>query len=177
MGLDTGLILRIPNKNNKDRTHSIELNIFYFRKYYNLSRDLHNASMKYAVLDDHLEYNGEYGFTLKVHDYTELVENMIVEMLDIFKRFHSNYLYKINEINFDENEYENDSIWENGIAAKHIHEAIFSTESFLLFLQKRIADETLIDIIGYENSSAAEKIEHLENYDFEHMELRFYYSY
>ena len=83
-----------------------------------------------------------------------------------------------NEINWEENEFEPESIWDVGAYISHVNSDALKTRALALYLQSQIKFETFLDIIGnYVDNINYEFNEHPEHYDFKNMKLEFYYSY
>lgn len=174
MGLDNGMSLIIP----KIGGGAAIVDIFYFRKCYSLSRKLRDFSLKFKDYAENLEYDGEYGFTIDLSKYENEAWSMIFGMARILKAEVENFEKGINEIDFEENNFENDSIWGNGHYIAHVNADALRTSALALYLDQKITFETLLDILDNEiDSIDFEYSEHPEHYDFKNIKLEFYYSY
>jgi hypothetical protein len=174
MGLDTGASLLIPQASGGIAT----VDIFYFRKCYSLSRKLRDFSLIFKGYAENLEYDGEYGFTIDLSKYENEAWSMIFGMARILKTEVENFEKGINEINFEEDNFENDSIWGNGHYIAHVNADALRASALALYLDQKITFETLLDILDNEiDSIDFEYIEHPEYYNLKNMKLKFYYSY
>lgn len=174
MGLDVGASLIIPQV----KGGFVTVDVFYFRKCYSLSRTLHEFSLKFKDYAENLEYDGEYGLTLNLKENRFTAAVMLSGMADILEEEVAAFKTQRNEINWEENKFEPESIWDIGRYMNHANSDAFKTWGLVLYLQNRIKFETFLDIIGnYVDDINYEFNEHPENYDLENMKVEFYYSY
>lgn len=174
MGLDNGMSLIIPQVGGGTAV----VDIFYFRKCYSLSRKLHEFSLNFKNYAENLEYDGEYGITLNLKENYPTATAMIDGMAKILEEEVIAFQTGRNEINWEENEFEFESIWDIGRYISHVNSDALKTRALALYLQKQIKFETFLDIIGnYVDDINYEFNEHPEHYDLKNMKIEFYYSY
>ena len=174
MGLDVSASLLIPQASGG----FVTVDIFYFRKCYSLSRKLHEFSLNFKNYAENLEYDGEYGITLNLKENYPAATAMIDGMAKILEEEVIAFQTGRNEINWEENEFEPESIWDVGVYIRRVNSYALNTRALALYLQSRIKFETFLDIIGnYVDNINYEFNEHPEHYDLKNMKLEFYYSY
>jgi len=172
MGLDCGLVLKILER---DTNQFVECEIFYFRKNYSLSKRLQESALYFKDYAKNLEYDGEYGITLDLNTHLDVVWEMASRMAAEMDAEVIDFLQGINEIDRSEDEFEFDSIWDVGGYIRNVNAAALQIHSLYLFLRKKITFETLADICEFDVEP--EIIDEPDKFDFDHMELEFYYSY
>lgn len=174
MGLDFSVNFKLPRARAKNSFYSIE--IIYFRKCYLISRN---------IIDLYYNYKDDENFTTDWDGYLwrlntsrgdaslahPILYDIGKELTKTYKEIFENY----------PDEYPNDTIWDIGIYGKQIMYAINSISMFIMFMEKRISFEELIDALPltekeqeYINKYI---IGHEEEWDFENLKVECYYSF
>lgn len=165
---------KLPRIRAKSSFYSIE--IIYFRKCYLISRNI--TDLYYNYKDDENFTTDWDGYLWRLNtsrDDTSLAHPILYdigkELTKTYKEIFKNY----------PDEYDNDTIWDVGTYGKQLMYAINSISMFIMFMEKRISFEELIDALPltekeqeYINKYI---IGHEEEWDFENLKVECYYSF
>lgn len=173
MGLDFSVNFKLPRAKGKS-WYSIE--IIYFRKCYLISRNIIDLYYNYENDENFItDWDGYlWRLTTSRNDASPahpILYDIGKELTKTYKEIFENY----------PDEYNNDTIWEIGIYGKQITNAINSISMFIMFMEKRISFEELIDALPL-SEKEREYIDkyilgHEEEWNFENLKVECYYSF